>query len=162
MDEKRRSGIITGKIFHIILYDNLTKVWDKYLLWIRFIFCRLYIFQLNSRNVLLWIMYIMNGLSWTLWWSCMHVLSVCRFPGGRKGGPPIAVDEIYIIMHMQGICFIHKHAFPPKSTPDSSYSGNMMYMYPQQKMPYNYNQTYISNNMSTCVVTNQLAHNQRL
>ena len=40
---------------------------------------------------------------------------------------PIAVDEIYIIMHMQGICSIPKHAFPPKISPDSPYSGNMMY-----------------------------------
>ena len=48
-------------------------------------------------------------------------------------------------------------------TPDSPYSGNMMY--PQQKNPFhtiNYNQPYISRNMSACVVTNQLAHNQRL
>ena len=29
-------------------------------------------------------------------------------------------------------------------------------------IPYNYNQPYISRNMSTCVVTSQLAHNQRL
>ena len=27
------------------------------------------------------------------------------------------MDEIYIIMHMQGICSITKQAFPPKSTP---------------------------------------------
>ena len=29
-------------------------------------------------------------------------------------------------------------------------------------IPYNYNQPYVSRNMSTCVVTSQLAHNQRL
>ena len=50
-------------------------------------------------------------------------------------------------------------------TTDSPYSGNMMYP-PQQKksIPYNYNQPYIyiSRNMSTCVVTSRLAHNQRL
>ena len=31
-----------------------------------------------------------------------------------------------------------------------------------KSIPYNYNQPYISRNMSTCVVTSQLAHNQRL
>ena len=29
-------------------------------------------------------------------------------------------------------------------------------------IPYNYNQPYVSRNMSTCIVTSQLAHNQRL
>ena len=72
-DKKRRNGIITGKVFHIHVYmhDNLTKVKYKYVLWIRIIFSLVYIFQLNSRNVLFWIMYIMNGLAWTLWWPCM-------------------------------------------------------------------------------------------
>ena len=55
----------------------------------------------------------------------------------------IAVDEIYIIMHMQEICFIPKHAFPPKSTPDWPYSGNMMY--PQQNNPFH---TIIINHLS--------------
>ena len=47
-------------------------------------------------------------------------------------------------------------------TPDSPYYGNMMY--PQQKLQFHtiIINHYVSRNMSTCVVTSQLAHNQRL
>ena len=115
-DKKRRSGIITERYFHI--YDNFTKVWYKYLLWIRFIFCRLYIHVSSihetfcSELCALW----MGCHEHCCGLACMCCLSVAsRLSHSNRreiiiviicfadsGGWNIhyhAVDEIYIIMH---------------------------------------------------------------
>ena len=60
-------------------------------------------------------------------WTLLSVRKVLAklVKGGREGGREGAreregggeMDEIYIIMHMEGVRYITKHAFPPKSTP---------------------------------------------
>ena len=113
-DQKRRSGIITGKVFHI--YDNLTNVWCTYLI-VNKVYFTSFIHisaQFTKRSALNYVHYewvAMNGLAWTLLWPCMCVLSVCRFPFISLIAN--GIREIIIVI----ICFadsggwnIHNHA----------------------------------------------------